>query len=369
MNIIKYLYMYFLIMLISSCYHKSYVSDEAMEEHTVLVEDQLGRSVFVQRHPKKITVGTIFPYVSTWYVATHSTKEIIGMHPSSYDAALHSMLSKLSPEVLSGSTQFFRSGELNVEELLSLNTEMHIENALLTKSIEKLQQVGVPSIALKAMNAAYGDPFETFLSWLLVTNNITETDDRIEKFSQISHQVKDEIRYKVQDKNEHDRPRAMFLYSHGERDIRVAGSRSWGNYWISAAGGVDVAESEIMGIQSVGMEQIYRWNPDVILISNFTESQPKDIFANQIKGQDWSVLEAVRTGKVYKVPLGIYRWFTPSGDAPLMLKWIAQILYPSQFHYDMSQEIIQYYKDFYDYEVSENEIKTIFLHNQDDMFL
>lgn len=47
-----------------------------------------------------------------------------------------------------------------------------------------------------------------------------------------------------------------------------------------------------------------------------------------LQGQDWNQLKAVKNKQVYKVPLGIYRWYPPNGDAPLVLKWMAQHNHP-----------------------------------------
>jgi iron complex transport system substrate-binding protein len=107
------------------------------------------------------------------------------------------------------------------------------------------------------------------------------------------------------------------------------------------------------------MEQIYEWDPDIIYITNFTPVQPEDIYQNTAAGQDWRPLKAVRNKRVHKVPLGIYRWFPPSGDAPLMLKWLAQKNHPELFTYSIEAEIKDYYKKHYAYSLSDEEVNFI----------
>ena len=63
--------------------------------------------------------------------------------------------------------------------------------------------------------------------------------------------------------------------------------------------------------------------------------------------------------KVYKEPLGTYRWLPPSGDAPLMAKWMAQTLHPDLFTYNMTEEIISYYKEFYQYDLTQEQAEGI----------
>src|SRR3954470_21747080 len=75
-----------------------------------IVMDQAGTEVTIPGQVDSIVSGGILPYFHTWYVATNSTKEIVAMHPNSYNAAENSMLAKLSPDVLNASTDFVKNG-------------------------------------------------------------------------------------------------------------------------------------------------------------------------------------------------------------------------------------------------------------------
>lgn len=122
------------------------------------------------------------------------------------------------------------------------------------------------------------------------------------------------------------------------------------------AGGIPVTEAEVVRVQEVSMEQIYRWNPQVIIMTNFSAVTPEDILANRVAGQDWSVVDAVQNARVYATPTGIYRWASANGDAPLMFLWLAQKLYPNRFGYDMREETARYYQAFYGYALSDDEL-------------
>ena len=111
---------------------------------------------------------------------------------------------------------------------------------------------------------------------------------------------------------------------------------------------------------NVSIEQILAWNPDIIYIGNFCETQPEEILENKIEGQDWSQVKAVKNGRIYKLPLGLYRWDPPSTDSALMLKWLAQKHYPELFSdYDIEEEIKNFYLRFYHYELSDEEVQKI----------
>ena len=72
-------------------------------------------------------------------------------------------------------------------------------------------------------------------------------------------------------------------------------------------------------------------------------------------------MKAVQEKKVYKYPLGMYRWFPPASDTPLVLKWMAQMNQPELFaDVDMEEEVRSYYNEFYHVELTDEEIDQIF---------
>ncbi len=346
----------------------SNTGDKQTTTEEKIVQDQLGRDVTIPNDPERVVVGGILPYFSTWFVATNSTKEIVGMHPNSYNAASNSMLAKMSPDVLKASTDFIQNGEVNVEELMKVDPQVYFEIANDTKSIEKLDEAGINTMALQTVEVADANPVKTFNSWLKLTAEIKGGDatDRADKYIDNVNSVQKDIDAKLKDVKDEEKPRVLVLHQHSDKSIVVAGQNLWGEYWVNSTGGNDIVSADgVQGQKEVNMEQIYKWNPDIIYITNFTETQPEDLIGNKVSGQDWSEVKAVQDKKVYKIPLGIYRWFPPSGDSPLMLKWMASHNQPELFDYDMNKEIKSYYKDFYNFDVTDDEVETI-LHPSSD---
>lgn len=337
---------------------------QATAEEKIVI-DQAGTEVTIPAEVKSIVSGGILPYFHTWYVATNSAKEIVGMHPNSYNAAENSILSKMAPDILKADTSFVQNGEMNVEELMKINPDVYFEISTDEKSIEQARNAGINTVAIKAIDAAAAEPLATFNSWLELTGEIASTTERADKFIEIGTAVQNEIYEKINGLTAEEKPNALMLYQLSDQAITVGGKNFFGNQWLNATGANDVAEKEVTGRKDVNMEQIYNWNPEIIYITNFTEIQPEDLYNNTIPGQDWSEVEAVKNKQVYKIPLGIYRWFPPSGDAPLMLKWLANNNQPELFDYDMNAEIKNYYNDFYGYDVTDEEVEQI-LHPSSD---
>ena len=94
-----------------------------------MITDELGREVEIE-NTDRVVMGGILPYFSTWYVATNSADEIVGIHPNSYNAATHSVLKEMMPKIADASTNFIQNGDVNVEELLSLDTTVRIGCAM-----------------------------------------------------------------------------------------------------------------------------------------------------------------------------------------------------------------------------------------------
>ena len=109
------------------------------------------------------------------------------------------------------------------------------------------------------------------------------------------------------------------------------------------------------------MEQVYQWNPDIIMITNFTTAQPEDVLNNTIGGYDWSSVQAVQDGAVYKMPLGTYRSYTPSADTPVTFLWMAKTVYPDLFEdIDITAEVRDYYEELYGVSLTDEQIDRMY---------
>ncbi|HHX73933.1 MAG TPA: ABC transporter substrate-binding protein [Firmicutes bacterium] len=107
--------------------------------------------------------------------------------------------------------------------------------------------------------------------------------------------------------------------------------------------------------QYASLEQILLWDPDVIFAN-------EDGVADYIMTDSrWSALQAVKTGKVYQMPVGVSRWGHPGSiETPLGILWAAKTLYPQAFaDVDPAQEAIWFYREFFSYELTADEVAAI----------
>src|SRR5262249_9465618 len=131
------------------------------------------------------------------------------------------------------------------------------------------------------------------------------------------------------------RPRVLML-SEYSKVITPNGPHSYVDPMIRRAGGANAATSE----GQANIEQILRWDPEVILLSQFEPKTPADMYADR----RWQPVAAVRTKRVYKLPFGVTRWGGYGPESPLFLTWLMALTQPGRFHLALRSEMKDAYR-------------------------
>ncbi|SHK02242.1 ABC transporter substrate-binding protein [Paramaledivibacter caminithermalis] len=327
-----------------------------IEAKKEIIIDQNGREVIL---PEKIdnVVMTALPLPSIYALTGEAVDKIVGMHPGAKSAIENSIMGKMTPELVNKETGFIEGTDLNIEEVLKLKPDIAFYWGSYTNQQEQWEKAGIPAIAVKTQGG--GDALETLSSWLKILGKVFNKESRVDEVIKYGEKTLADIQSKTDGIPVEEKAKALILFKHSESEIVVPGKGHYGQFWIEATGGYNVAR-EINVTANVNMEQVYKWNPQIIFISSFTETMPQDLYDNNIEGQDWSKVDAVKNKRVYKIPVGVYRWYPPSGDVPLMMKWMAKHQYPELFEeLDMKEETKQYYKTFYNYELRDDDVEGI----------
>ncbi len=332
----------------------------AAEGDTRIVVDHTGREIEIPAQIDRIVISSILPLPSVYCLFEGSAEKLVGIHPSSMAAAQNSILPKVVPDIVDVNTDFLQGDEINVEELLKLDPDVVFYSADNTAEYEKLTAAGIPAVGFSTSNWDY-DCVATFENWVKLLGEVLQQQDKAAGIADYGYEVYDEIQTVLNEAGDDlERPKALILFHYGEGTMRTSGSNFFGQYWLDSSGAVNVAES-LSGTPEINMEQVYEWNPDIIYITNFSSYLPEDLYSNTIEGDDWSPVKAVQEGQVYKFPLGMYRWFPPASDTPLVLKWLAQKNQPELFaDIDMEQEVRGYYERFYNVSLTDEDVNQIF---------
>lgn len=142
--------------------------------------------------------------------------------------------------------------------------------------------------------------------------------------------------------------------------LGIDGANTIIDEWITTAGGINAAAEDVTGnLQTVSLEQILAWDPDVIITGT---AEDVDSILND---SDWASITAVKNGEVYCNPEGIFLWDRYGVEEALQFQWCAQLLYPELFEdFDIRQEVKDFYTNFLNYELSDDEV-TLILNHED----
>ncbi len=329
------------------------------ESATKIITDHAGVQVEIPTEINRVVVGNILPLASVLTVYLGGTDKIVGMHPASMGAAESGLLSELYPGILEAETDFISGGEVNVEELLKLNPDIVI--GVGAEQAQILRDAGIPAVTVSTSNWEY-DVLETYDQWIALFDQIfgeSELSDRISAYSQ---EAFDMVQERVAAIAEEERKKVLILFQYDEEAMITSGPNFFGQFWCDATGTINVAEEIVDGSSvTINMEQVYEWNPDVIILTNFSGTQPEDLYNNAISGDDWSTINAVKNKQVYKMPLALYRTFTPGADTPVTLQWFAKTVYPELFEDINIEEVTKsYFKEYYNVELSEEQIEKMY---------
>ena len=331
----------------------------AAKTDTIKITDHTGKEVTIPANITRVAIDQV-PLAATYVMYKGGTAEgLVGLSGTVLATISRTALVEIAPEILNVSTSHYENGELNIEELMKLKPDVVLYNAGNTKHGELFAQAGIPAVGF----STDGDPTKLYAEWLRLLEDVFQEkgkmDDIISHGDEMIAMVKERTA-KIEDSK---RVNALILFSYKDGIISVSGSQKhFGRFWLQAMNAKNAAE-EVQGIAQVNLEQIYGWQPDVILMPGPGQCSitPSQVIANMVEGSDFSPLSAVEEKKVYTSDLGMWSWYTPNSDAPLVTLWMAQQIYPDMFKdIDLQSEAVKYYKDGYNYDLSPEQLKHIF---------
>ncbi len=105
----------------------------------------------------------------------------------------------------------------------------------------------------------------------------------------------------------------------------------------------------------VSMEQLYIWDPDVIILTS------PEAYNEVTTAKEWKNLRAVQNGKVYLLPSEPYPFIDnpPATNRIIGIYWLGNLLYPELYPVDIKEKTIEYYKLYYNYNLTPSDAERI----------
>lgn len=314
---------------------------------SVPVTDSFGREVMIPENPERIACL----YAFTGHVTT-----LLDKGPDIVAAVeglkRDKLLTQLVPEILNAFIPL-SADRINIEELIKADPDIVFvreDTAKDEREIEQLDKSGIPYLVISDTTMKQQMESIGIIGKALGKN--AEAREYLEYYQGSIDRVKAVID-KIPEAN-----RIKVFHSVNEA-TRTDFKETLPAEWTAAAGAINVSvDSDLRFTDNkyfASIEQIYLWAPDVILVHE--DAALEYITSNE----QWAALDAVKAGKVLKMPNGISRWGHPGSlETPLAILWTAKTLYPDSFSdLDMTKETHDFYSRFFGIELSDEDVKNI----------
>ena len=327
------------------------------EKCTHKVTDQAGNTVEVPNKITRVVIDQI-PILSTYMsYFKGSAPYIVGYCGSFKDTITKTVLKDIAPELMKSSDTVYAQSDLNIEEIMKLNPDVILYNANNASHAQILKESGIPSIGFATVGASTdADPIDRYQQWLELLEDVFNEDGKMNDFKSAGNAIVADVEKRIAAVPQDKRPSAMILWKYSDGVPQVSGNGTFGTFWLKRLGVKDVVVDEAKGFTQVNMEQVYRWDPDILFLDGpgLLSLRTADVIENRVQGTDFSTLSAVKNKRVYDTTLGMWNWFTPNPDAPLVYAWLACKTYPEVFaDYPLEQTIKDYYQKWYGYTVTD----------------
>lgn len=245
------------------------------------------------------------------------------------------------------------TGVINVEELIASGAEIALIRhsiALSGAETEKMDKAGIPYVVIDYTNIeeqkqsiqvlgevlnrqeaaqAYLDFYEATIAMVQTRISDIPMEERVRVYHSVNEATRTDAKGSIQ-----------------EEVTTLAGLIN-----VSAEAGAAMADEKTF----VTLEEIYGWKPEAILAN---EHLVADYIRTDAK---WQGLEAVQSGQVFTLPVGISRWGHPGSiETPMAVLYMAQLFYPEKFEdLDLVQFTKDYYQTYFELEFDSEEIEEI----------
>jgi iron complex transport system substrate-binding protein len=255
--------------------------------------------------------------------------------------------------------QFFGSQDMNMEELARLTPQVIIDigepKGGIAEDMDTVtMQTGIPAIFIEADLEKSGNAYRTL-------GQLLGKEEKGAALGDYCDQVFAEVTAKMAEISEEDR--ASFAYLMGDTGLNAL---SKGTYHATI---MDLLGNNVVEVESpssrgsgdeINMEQLLIWNPEYIFFASGS------VYSQAKTDPAFSTLQAIQDDQYYEVPGLPYSWLgaPPSVNRFIGLQWMAHILYPDVFTEDLTGIVQEYYKLFYDFEMSSAEYAELMVNSE-----
>ena len=321
------------------------MSSTAARAEPLVFKDMTGREIRMEKPADRVS-SLVIPLASTIIAIEGNPSKLTGMNSSAKAAIEEGILGRIFPQAKNIPSDIAGANFVpNVEALAATRPDLVIQwGDLGSDVVQPIVNAGMTAMLVLYGTEAKGREF------MEKTAAALGRPDRIAPLVTWRDTVQKDIEGKLAAIPADKRPRVLYL-SRVLSGLQASGEGPaiYTDFTITLAGGRNAATG-LTSTKPVDREQVVAWDPEVILLTSFEPNlSVEDIYKDPIL----SLTKAARTKQVYKMPLGGYRWDPPNQESPLTWMWLANLLHPTVFKYDLRAEMGKAYKSLYNYDLSD----------------
>lgn len=318
--------------------------DPDSSESAISVTDQRGQEVTLDG-PAESIASAVIPAPAIIAAVDGSWDRISGINQSLLDANQQGIIGKIFPDSLDTPVISGPDFVPNMEEVLAADPDVVIQwGDQGDEVVEPLEQAGLPVVGLE-----YGTQ-EDLEIWIDIFGDMIGKPERSEAILDWMHEEADAVSEQVEQLDA-EQPRGLSL-SYSKQAMSVDTEVDYAQHVFDTAGVMNVAKDAPVTDGVASAEQIVEWDPEIIFLSAFDPAEPQDVYDDP----RLSEVSAVKDQRVYRAPLGVYRWQVPSAESPLYWNWVAALAYPGEFDVDLPAEMREQTSFLYNYEMTDEDI-------------
>lgn len=251
--------------------------------------------------------------------------------------------------------QFYgKNASLNMEALIAEAPDVIIDIGEAKKTVKEdmdalQEQLNIPVIFVEATLPTMADAYE-------MLGDITGEKEQAGKLA-------DYCRAEIGKADQNaaaiaDSDRKSVYFGLGDDGLHTNAKGSIHADVIERIGAVNAADVEAVssgGGSEVSFEQVLIWNPDLIIVDS------GKLYDTLTTDSMWQELEAVKNGKIFKIPTAPYSYMSspPSVNRMIGIEWLGNLVYPEIYTSDIREEVKSFYQLFYHIDVSDDELDSI----------
>lgn len=287
---------------------------------TISVQDQRGKTVTFDK-PVARVVTIPMPAASLLVAVDQGAGHLCAMHNASWVAMRDGIMGQLYPAALQLPHDIATADFTpNVESIRALDPDVVVQwsDSRLTAPLE--------NAGLKVLGLSNTGTQQDVDAWIALFAAVLGKPERAARIKARSDADLAQVRAAAATRSGSG-PRIVY-FNRFAGGLKVAAANTYNDFYIRLVGGTNPASGD-QGVKGSGMvgvdvEQVLAWDPEILLLGNFDAAMPDDVYANPV----WQSAAAVRSRRVYKVPLGGYRWDPPGQESALMWHWLSDLSFP-----------------------------------------